>query len=97
VDVLEPHDRSRPAQLHFRGRPSQRDFTVMSAALQAAMQPRRSGPLEVRFSSIVRRLLSLLRLFLGARCRTARHTTPAAPLRKGCPLLAPMLCWQVGS
>jgi hypothetical protein len=48
VEVLEPHESSRPARLCFRGRASQRDLALMAATLQAAMQPRRRGPVEVR-------------------------------------------------
>ena len=48
VEVEEPHDRSRPARLHFRGRATQQDLDLMSAALQSAMQPRRHGAVEVR-------------------------------------------------
>lgn len=47
VEVTEPYDASQPARFHFRGRASERDLALMSAALQAAMQPRRRGAVEV--------------------------------------------------
>ena len=46
VEVSEPYDASAPARFRFRGRASERDLALMSAALQAAMQPRRRGPVE---------------------------------------------------
>ncbi|KAL4458849.1 hypothetical protein ABPG75_013714 [Micractinium tetrahymenae] len=46
VEVVEPHERSQPARLTFRGRASEADLAVMSAALAGAMQPRRWGPVD---------------------------------------------------
>lgn len=49
VLVMQPHDQQLPARLCFRGSASERDLALMSAALQAAMAPRRRrGALEVR-------------------------------------------------
>ncbi|PRW59773.1 cell division cycle 48-like protein [Chlorella sorokiniana] len=46
VEVSEPYNASQPARFCFRGRASERDLALMTAALQAAMQPRRRGPVE---------------------------------------------------
>lgn len=48
VEVVEPHDGSRPARFTFKGRASEADLHLMAAALAGAMQTRRRGPVDVR-------------------------------------------------